>query len=94
MFWALPMLKAVRGLQSCEIFLEYSTDRLIDPDRLISLDDLAAVMCLDSSSPENAPACVQKALQEYPTCEGPLPFPFNFVLWIGSKGAFWLLETF
>lgn len=66
MFWALPMLKAVRGLRSCEIFVEYSKNRRTDPNWRISLDDLAAVMCSDSSSPENAPACVQKALQDYP----------------------------
>ena len=71
MFWALPMLKAVRGLRSREILVRPSTE-FVDPpnDRLISLDDLAAVMCLELSSPEDASACVQKALFDYPTEKG------------------------
>ena len=86
MFWALPMLKAVRGLRSCEIFMEHSdpgiirSDRLIPLGRLISLDDLAALMCLELSSPEDAPACVQKAILDYPTtCKGPPSYPFRIV---------------
>ena len=80
------MLKAVRGLHSCEISMEHSNPRFIGSDgliplgRLISLDDLAALMCLELSSPEDAPACIQKALLDYPTtCKGPPSFPFSFV---------------
>ena len=87
MLWALPMLKAVRRLRSCEIYVEYSKDRLIDPDRFICLDDLEAVMCLESCSPEDTPACVQKALHDYPTCEGPRPFAFN-LFYVEILGGF------
>ena len=85
MWWALPMLKAVRGLRSCEILMEHSdpgfiqSDRLIPLGRLISLDDLAALMCLELSSPEDSPACVQKALHDYPiSCKGSPSYPFSF----------------
>ena len=83
MFWALPMLKAVRGLRSCEILVEHShpwSDLLIPSGRLISLDNLASVMCLELSSPEDAPACVQKAILDYPiSCKRAPSYPFRFV---------------
>lgn len=69
MFWALPMLKAVRGLRKCKIFVEHSGPCLF------SLEDLAAVMCSGLSSPEDAAACFQKALDDYPTREMRPRFP-------------------
>lgn len=69
MFWALPMLKAIRGLRACKIFVEHSGPWLF------SLEDLAAVMCSGLSLPEDAAACFQKALRDYPTREKPPLFP-------------------
>ena len=83
MFWALPMLKSVRGLRSCEIYVEHSDDRLI------SLDDLAAVMCSELSSPEDAAACVQKARHDYPTREQPPSFPAKVYVEILSGVSEW-----